>query len=73
MLSEYRYVQPDGELFSEHSLQIIIALHDMEHMLKAQRETTYDIERKLRNLMNLTFKEKSEFIDDFLLDDSDFK
>ena len=40
LLEEYRYVQPDGGLFSEHSLKIIIALHNIEHMLEAQKDIT---------------------------------
>lgn len=63
LLTEYRYIQPDGELFSERSLKIIITLYDIEHMLEAQKELAFDIGMKLRTLVKWSFKNKDEPID----------
>jgi hypothetical protein len=63
LLEKYRYIQPDGELFSEHSLQIIIALYDIENLLESQRDITHEMESRLKNLVNLTFKQRDEPID----------
>jgi len=71
LLEEYRYVQPDGELFSEHSLEIIIALHNIESLLKAQKDITCDIEENLKKLVKLSFQ-KDESADDFLFDEDAF-
>ena len=72
LLTEYRYVQHDGELFSEHSLRIIIVLYNMERMLENQRELTHTIERKLGTLVKLFFKKGKESSDDFSFDGGDF-
>ena len=63
MLTEYRYIQPDGELVSGRSLKIIIVLYDMERMLESQEELVFDIGMKLRTLVKWAFKNKEEPID----------
>ena len=72
MLLEYRYVQPDGELFSEHSLKIIIALYDMKYMLEKQKELICAIESSFQNLIQWTFKQRSKSSDDFFFDKDPF-
>lgn len=71
LLEEYRYVQPDGKLFSEHSLKIIIALYNIEHMLEAQKDITCDIEKTLKKLIKLSFQ-KDESKDDVFSDNDVF-
>ncbi len=71
LLEEYRYVQPDGSLFSEHSLQIIITLYNIKSMLEAQKDITCDIEENLKKLIKLNFQ-RDEPTDDFLTDDDVF-
>jgi hypothetical protein len=68
VLENYRYIQPDGELFSEESLQIVITLHDIEAMLESQKEITCLIEKKLRKLM--TFKSQIEPSDFIFIEDA---
>jgi hypothetical protein len=57
LLEEYRYIQPDGELFSERSLRIIIRLHDMKNILESQREIMYSMESSLNELIQLIFRQ----------------
>ena len=71
VLEEYRYVQPDDGLFSERSLQIIIALYNIERMLEVQKDITCDIEENLKKLIKLGFQ-KDEPVDDFLPDENMF-
>ena len=56
LLEEYRYLQPDGDLFSERSLKIIIALHNIESRLEAQREISYEIGASLKKLIKMSFQ-----------------
>ena len=57
LLLEYRYIQPDGKLFSEHSLKIIFALHSLENMLERQKQLNWDMGKMLRELLTRIFKE----------------
>ena len=57
LLEGYRYLQPDGEMFSEDSLKIIIALDDIERMLEAQKELAYDIEVRFKTFLKWAFKQ----------------
>ena len=64
LLLDYQYIEPDKELlFSEHSMRIIIALHNIEEMLETQREITRDIEFNLWKFTRLTFKQTDECLD----------
>jgi hypothetical protein len=71
LLEGYRYIQPDGELFSESSLKIIITLYDMEYMLEAQKELIYDMKIKLRTLIKWGFKQKNK-PDEFIFENDLF-
>jgi hypothetical protein len=71
LLEKYRYLQPDGELFSDHSLRIVIVLLNIEKMLERQRDLTHDIEENLMKLIDLTFKPKDEPIN-FHFDENAF-
>jgi len=60
-LEKYQYMQPDGELYSERSLQIILALENIESLLESQREISNEIEESLKKLVQLKFqKEEGE-------------
>jgi hypothetical protein len=55
-LERYRYIQPDGELFSERSLRILMVLHDLENMIEDQQAT-------LRDMDNLRIEQEEVFCD----------
>lgn len=69
VLSEYRYIQSSGELFSEQSLKIIFALHSLESMLERQRQLTCDMDKTLSLLLKRTFRERKESSEPYFNED----
>lgn len=57
-LNEYRYIQPDENLFSERSLKIISELHALEHMLYEQKNLINGFGKQLEHLMGIIFNAK---------------
>ena len=56
-LEEYRWVQPDGKLFSETSLKIILELHDLGM-------TIFELENVIENLRQPAEQSKDERVFD---------
>ena len=64
-LEKYQYIQPDGELYSERSLEIILALENIQSLLESQREISDEIEESLKKLIQLKFQKEEEKEDVF--------
>jgi len=71
VLERYRCVQPDEEMFTEHSLKLIMTLLDIENMLEVQEDIIYEINCSLKKLVKLSF-DKCGPLDDFHPDEDVF-
>lgn len=71
VLEKYRYIQPEGRLFSERSLAIIISLYHIESMLDVQKDIISDIEGNLKKFIKLSLQTDGS-MDDYLLDNDVF-
>jgi hypothetical protein len=42
LLEQYKYLQPEGELFSEKNIEIIVRLHDLYEKVSQEEEALID-------------------------------
>ena len=50
LLESYRYVQPDDDLFSERSLEIIMELHGLEELVSGLEDGIHRLQTRLDGL-----------------------